>query len=517
MACLRGKAHGHSLLVFKLAAEKLQWRLLRQPRRCLVTVQSSAHKHAGTKLTTSRALSTSGVQDESSAAATPHAAYVHVPFCKRRCYYCDFPISVVGNKGAESAFVRDGMQSYTDTVLREIDATASSQEQLNGALDSELYSIFLGGGTPSLLPVDMINSIIQRLERRFDVSASAEISIEADPGTFDLSKLKAWEEIGITRLSMGVQAFDEHLLAKCGRAHTLDDVFQAIDTIKQSTVLSSNWSLDLMMGLPFQSEKQWSATLAHAVEAEPAHISLYDLQVEAGTSFGKWYTESTAPLPTEESTVSMYIAASETLQAAGYEHYEVSNYARPGHQCRHNLVYWRNQQFYAFGNGATSFIQGHRIARPRRLAAYKAWVDQLETEVDMLLHGDKSGVQQLALEYEKTGNWDGCGVHSKEQEWEKLLDTIMLSLRLGEGLDLSEMRARFGSEPVIEIVAGLEAATKGELAECFWGADGNLARVKLTTRGMLVSNSVISDVWAHLERHRAKLGYARKPGDEDVA
>lgn len=292
----------------------------------------------------------------------PCSAYLHIPFCRRRCFYCDFPISVLGNqrRGETSLSV----EGYVEVLCTEIAATPN--------LGSPLQTVFFGGGTPSLLSVAQVERVLSALDRRFGIDPTAEISMEMDPGTFDLEHLRGYLAAGVNRISLGVQALEDAILESCGRYHRVADVVQAVDWLHQ--VGMPNWSLDLISGLPHLTMDIWEAGLSKAVALGPHHLSVYDLTLEPQTVFAKRYQPGDAPLPTDQQTTAMYRTAQRYLTEQGYEHYEVSNYAQPGHRCRHNLTYWRNQSYYGFGLGATSYTQFQRVSRPRTLATYGQWV-----------------------------------------------------------------------------------------------------------------------------------------------
>lgn len=339
---------------------------------------------------------------------TPQAAYIHIPFCRRRCYYCDFPISVIGDhlRGDTSGTIC----TYVEAVCREIQATPSGGKPLT--------TVFFGGGTPSLLSVNQLAQILTALETQFGLDANAEISMEMDPGTFDQAQIDGYRAWGVNRVSLGVQAFQSDLLQACGRTHRAEDVQIAFDRLHQAQV--PNISLDLISGLPQQTLEQWQASLDCAIAHQPQHISVYDLTVEAGTAFDRWYTAGQHPLPTDEITTTMYRWAQQTLTAAGYEHYEISNYAQPQYQCRHNRVYWKNQPYYGFGMGATSYIQGQRISRPRKTREYYDW---------------------LAAYCAAGGHLESPDCPTDEM----LLDTLMVGLRLAEGIALENLTQQFGT------------------------------------------------------------------------
>lgn len=328
----------------------------------------------------------------------PKSVYIHIPFCRRRCFYCDFPISVLGDhlRGEGSGTVQD----YVDWLCREIVATPCQARGVD--------TVFFGGGTPSLLSLSQLNKILATVDHHIGIAADAEISMEMDPGTFDWSHLQGCRDLGITRVSLGVQSFDDRQLAACGRTHRQADAQQAIAWLHQVDIPS--WSLDLISGLPHQTLAGWLAQLECAIAHQPPHMSIYDLTVEPQTVFAQRYRPGQTPLPSDEETVDMYRLAQQQLTAHGYQHYEISNYAKPNHQCRHNRTYWKNRPYYGFGMGATSYIDNQRISRPRTRRQYGEWVDILERQ------GPPSAHTDTPLE---------C-----------LLDQLMVGLRLAEGVAL---------------------------------------------------------------------------------
>ncbi|MBD2415445.1 coproporphyrinogen III oxidase [Nostoc calcicola FACHB-389] len=376
------------------------------------------------------------------------SAYVHIPFCRRRCFYCDFPVSVVGDRlrGETSGTI----SQYVEVLCQEIAITP--------AFGQPLKTIFFGGGTPSLLSTGQLQRILTKLEERFGIASGVEISMEMDPATFDVEHLAGYRGAGVNRVSLGVQAFDEELLQVAGRSHSVDDIFAAVELIHQVEI--PEFSLDLISGLPHQSLDRWHDSLNKALALLPTHISIYDLTIEAGTAFGRYYKAGEGPLPTDETTVKMYQMAQQILTDAGYEHYEISNYAQPGHQCRHNRVYWENRPYYGFGMGAASYLQGKRFTRPRKTKEYYQWV-QAGAVID-------------------------CEVTPPK---EVLLETLMLGLRLAEGVNLEA----FGEEKVEEICRYLRSYFDKGWVEVAQG------RLRLTDpQGFLFSNVVLAELFEKL-------------------
>ena len=339
----------------------------------------------------------------------PSSAYVHIPFCRRRCYYCDFPISVVGDGKKGDNF--SPIQEYVEIVCQEVNITKSFCQPLK--------TIFFGGGTPSLLSVNQLSLILDSLEKKFGIVANAEISIEMDPGTFDLEQVQGYQSLGVNRVSLGVQGFQDDLLKICGRSHNVSDIYKAVNILHQAGII--NFSIDLISGLPHQTLEQWQTSLEIGIALSPTHISSYDLVLEPVTAFGRYYKPGHTPLPTDEIAAQMYRMAQQLISNSGYEHYEISNYAKRGYQCSHNRVYWENHPYYGFGMGAASYLEGQRFTRPRTRKKYYQWV---------------LSFQGYSL--------DNQGIKASSQDF--LLETLMLRFRLAEGVHLSKLSREFGQK-----------------------------------------------------------------------
>ena len=396
--------------------------------------------------------------------SAPHAVYLHIPFCRRRCFYCDFPITVLGDR--TSATTSPMVADYLDALAQEITRTAEVLG-IDRTIHPPLESIFFGGGTPSLLAPEQIERLIRHLSKVYSFTETIEISMEIDPGTFTLSQIQGWKTAGVNRFSLGIQSTHDALLEVTGRSHRHADNLQAIDFLHQADI--TNFSLDLISGLPGLTAEQWQQSLDWALATQAAHLSVYDLTLEAGTVFGKRHDRGQLQLPEEDSTAQMYRQASQTLRSAGYAHYEISNYAKPNYQCRHNRTYWESRPFYGFGMGATSAIQGDRIARPRTRAEYYHWLE----------HQLKADLTQPSTSQSKI---------------DRLLETLMMGLRLQEGLAIAPLVECYGSEIIDRVLKTLQRYEKSGWV--LWSRD----RIQLSEpEGFLFSNVVLVALFEELE------------------
>lgn len=439
------------------------------------------------------------------------AVYVHLPFCRRRCHYCDFPIIPVGEL-INSRHVSERMEDYVTLLCKEITIAASSfhsstriekqhktswssipESETGTDRKNQLRTVFFGGGTPSLIPPVLLEKVLNCLRNNFGSFApDAEISMEMDPGTFDEEKLKSFLDAGINRVSLGVQSFQSNLLKACGRAHGLTEIDFAIKTLQGAGV--RNWSMDLISSLPGQTMADWRDSLEKAIATEPNHISVYDLQIEEGTAFGRWYQPGQKPLPSDDMSAEMFQTASSILRSAGYGHYEISNYSKPGFECRHNLVYWQNQPYFGFGLGSTSYVDSQRFSRPKKLGEYAKWVTEYET---------------------RGGNIDW----PKDSPEDLLFDGLMLGLRLANGIEVEKIKTTFGEGTLVDVVHGLlESARLGNVL--FLDKSGSLVssqealleidsriinpricRIRLSDPdGFMLSNDVIAGLFSTLPK-----------------
>lgn len=329
----------------------------------------------------------------------PRHLYIHVPFCRRRCAYCDFAIAVRRVVPVDE---------FLAGVERELALRFAGAEEA-----WTLDTLYLGGGTPSLLGGDGIARLIEIVRRRTQLSAGAEVTIEANPDDISATDAAAWREAGVNRLSVGAQSFDPAVLAWMHRTHTADRIREAVETIREVGI--QNFSLDLIFSLPDHLRRDWARDLDLALSLDPPHISLYGLTVEGGTPLGRWVERGTVAEAPEESYEREYLMADERATAAGLEHYEVSNFGRPGFRSRHNSVYWSGLPWAGIGPSAHEF---DGAVRRWNHSAYAEWARRLAAGEDPV-----AGSETLSGE-------------SRE------LERMYLGLRTSVGLALREGQAR---------------------------------------------------------------------------
>jgi len=299
----------------------------------------------------------------------PRSAYLHIPFCHRRCFYCDFPVVPLGDRagGAAGQSGSRSIEAYLELITAEIEASPSGPP---------LSTVYVGGGTPSMLTAAQLQALLRSLRKRFGFAPGAEISLELDPASFDQARLQGYLRAGVNRVSLGGQSFDDAVLERLGRRHRRADLLEAATWLQAARAQGQlvSWSLDLIQGLPGATAKQWQQQLDQALALDPPHLSVYDLIVEPGTVFERWESSGQLQLPEEDLSADLMELTAVTLAAAGFGHYEISNYAQPGHASRHNRVYWSGAGWWGFGLGATAAPWGERQARPRTREAYATWL-----------------------------------------------------------------------------------------------------------------------------------------------
>jgi putative oxygen-independent coproporphyrinogen III oxidase len=306
----------------------------------------------------------------------PRSAYLHIPFCHRRCFYCDFPVVPLGDHASAEAGApgSSSISRYLQLLHREIVAAAPGPP---------LSTVYVGGGTPSLLSDEQLRQLLLALRRRYGIAPGAEVSLELDPASFDQTRLAAYLAAGVNRVSLGGQSFSDAVLEQLGRRHRCTDLMEAAGWLQQAQRSGrlQSWSLDLIQGLPGQTLASWRKQLEQAIALQAPHLSVYDLIVEPGTVFERLEQRGALALPESDLAADLMELTAERLAAAGYGHYEISNYALPGHASRHNRVYWSGGGWWGFGMGATGAPWGVREARPRTREGYAAWLEQAERAV----------------------------------------------------------------------------------------------------------------------------------------
>ena len=362
-------------------------------------------------------------------ASDPFALYVHIPFCTAKCTYCDFN----SYAGQDSL-----MAAYTDAVVREAGLWA---HHLAGR---KAETVFFGGGTPSLLPIDLMERIVAALRDRFELAAAAEISLEANPGSVDLAHLEGLRAAGFNRISFGVQSFHGAELRQLERIHDAREVEDAVRWAGAAGF--ENVNLDLIYGLAGQSLAAWKTNLETGLALTPAHLSLYALTLEEGTPLTRDVGRGRSAGPDLDLQADMFEWSRERLAAAGFRYYEVSNWARPGRECRHNLVYWRNGDWLGLGAGAHSHLAGERFAAAASPSRYVALVERgaaagapASRSTGPSSTGRAAQPGAAALDAMPQITFREPADRAREMS-----ETVILALRLREGLDLAAFERRFG-------------------------------------------------------------------------
>ena len=305
----------------------------------------------------------------------PRSAYVHIPFCHKRCFYCDFSIIPLGNSAEIPGSPGiTSINAYLNLLHREISIAP------NGPA---LSTIYLGGGTPSLLNKDEVGNVLEDLQRKFGFQDGAEITMEVDPATFLEHDLYGYIEMGVNRLSLGGQSFDNRILASIGRKHNHSQLIEACSWVNNffKKGMLRSWSLDLIQNLPGLTIDNWVKELDQAVQTEAPHLSIYDLSIEPETVFGRMHKKGKLNIPIESVAQKIDLETNRFLKSRGFSRYEISSYSLPGHASRHNRMYWSGSGWWGFGMGATSAPWGSRFSRPRTIAGYEKWLEQQEIQL----------------------------------------------------------------------------------------------------------------------------------------
>jgi oxygen-independent coproporphyrinogen-3 oxidase len=373
----------------------------------------------------------------------PNGIYIHIPFCRARCSYCDF---------ATGAYETELAQRYVRAVANEIRSCTPADEA------APADTVYFGGGTPSLLAPSQVAHILEAVRARFRVAEDAEVTMEMNPGTVTPEALRGFRALGVNRASFGAQTFDDLELKRLGRTHTSGDVRRTFSLLREAGF--TNISFDLIAGLPSQTLAQWSRNLDEALILRPEHLSFYILEVHEGTPLADQIRRGRELQPDDDLAAEMYRTMLARAAAAGYEHYEISNLCLPGFESRHNTKYWKNEAVYGFGCSAHSYDGGRtRWSNERDAARYTSLVEAGQSPVV-----ETTGLDERAARAE----------------------SVFLGLRLMRGISLSEHRSRFGVDLRDDYTSDLERLSAAGLIEV---SEDSL---KLTTTGALLSNEVFA-------------------------
>lgn len=372
--------------------------------------------------------------------------YVHIPFCRSKCAYCDFYSFPPKDDGFE--------EKYVDALISHMEAYRDA------ARDYYVDSVYIGGGTPTILPPELLVKLLRAVKKNFNVTDSAEISCECNPATADYRYFRRMRRAGFNRLSIGLQSADDAELKRLGRIHTRRDFYECYRAARQAKFRNIN--IDIMYGLPSQSEKHFLRTLQYVMRLAPEHISMYGLKIEPATPFGK--AASSLDLPSDDVQADTYLDAVELMRHNGYLQYEISNFARRGYIARHNLKYWNCEEYLGFGAAAHSFFRGNRFSFIRSAAKY---VSALQSDGDDIM---------LSRDSESLTFRDSIGEY------------IMLRLRLTAGISASEFKRRFGEDFDSSYGSSLDKYVSGGYVT----HRGD--RYALTPKGMLVSNYILTEI-----------------------
>lgn len=384
--------------------------------------------------------------------------YVHIPFCEMRCHYCDF---------LTFAHVSAGISDYLVTLYQEI-ASAKADPQLRQLVFDTIY---LGGGTPSLLDCDQLETLFQKIRENISIAPDAEISIECNPNTLSREKAACMKRLGINRISLAVQSFDDDLLRLCGRNHTAAVAKRDFQMLRE--VGFDDISLDMMLAIPGQTPAQLTRDVEAAIALAPEHISYYSLILEERTRFWLWHAAGKLPLVPEDQERAYFHRVEALLTAAGYDRYEISNFAKAGYESKHNKKYWTFAPYWGAGLGAASFVDGERYTNERTLRDYRARVN------------------------------DGVALAEKNREVrdesDAIFEYVMLATRLIDGFERADFMRRFGFDFVERYQDVLQPQIARGLLEVG-------ARVRLTERGLDLQNDLLSDLLLAMDARAEENG-----------
>ncbi len=370
------------------------------------------------------------------------SVYIHIPFCATKCYYCAFNTYT---------FHKEQAKAYLQALRTEIALYAPETEPLQ--------TIFIGGGTPSILSANALSQLFTDIQQHFRITPDAEISVECNPGTVDTEKLRIMQDNGVNRLSFGLQAMQDETLKQLGRIHSVTEFLESYHLARDGGF--ENINIDLIFALPEQTMEMWHDTLNGVIALTPDHISAYNLVMEEATPFYESWQAGELHLPTEDIEADMFQYTIKTLTMHGYEHYEICNFAKPDRHARHNLVYWNNRPCIGLGAGAWGYINGVRYSNIRGIAPY---------------------IKQLSDRNKPIADTERLTGHAEKAE------TLMLALRKREGISVEAYQDRFGEE--IEVVFGSVLKKWMDLGLL----ERTATHLRLTLRGLFLANEVFVEL-----------------------
>lgn len=373
---------------------------------------------------------------------TATSIYIHIPFCATKCYYCAFNTYT---------FHKEQAKAYLQALRTEIALYAPETEPLQ--------TIFIGGGTPSILSANALGQLFTDIHQHFRITSDTEITVECNPGTVDTEKLRIMRDNGVNRLSFGLQAMQDETLKQLGRIHSVAEFLESYHLARDGGF--ENINIDLIFALPEQTMEMWHDTLNGVIALAPDHISAYNLVMEEATPFYESWQAGELHLPTEDTEADMFQYTIETLTMHGYEHYEICNFAKPNREARHNLVYWNNQPCIGLGVGAWGYINGVRYSNIRGIAPY---------------------IKQLSDRNKPVADSERLTGHAEKAE------TLMLALRKREGISVEAYQDRFGEE--IEVVFGSILKKWMDLGLL----ERTATHLHLTLRGLFLANEVFVEL-----------------------
>ena len=370
--------------------------------------------------------------------------YIHIPFCKQKCYYCDF---------VSYANKEEKVKEYIESLQKEIELESDRYKNE----EYEITTIYIGGGTPSFIDASYIERIINTIKQNYKLYENPEITIEVNPGTINEEKIKKYKDIGINRISIGLQTTKDNLLKQIGRIHTYEEFLNCYKIVKKIGI--DNINVDLMLGLPNQTLGDLKESLIEVINLKPNHISLYSLILEENTILEKMVSQNMAKLPEEDLEREMYWTTKDILEENGYIHYEISNFSKKGYESKHNLNCWNQKEYLGFGVAAHSYIKNKRYCNTNNIEEYI------------------KNVQNGKI----LNNRTICEIQNKIEEQKEYM---LLGLRKIQGIDIQEFKNKFIDNPIYIFHKELEKLVKEELVEI------DLNQIKLTSKGLDFANLV---------------------------